>query len=185
MEFYGEYGIGLRKDDWGIINGISPINYIPDGSILAKHIQSISNEIGKSIKKKSERIAVKKELKNIYKYLKPLNGEAFNRVTRREQNKVFYDEREWRFVPKELPVLSAERIRSAQIKNLNSDMDARIYLRFFVSDVKYIIVKRESEIPYFVKFIEDELAIRCRGTEDELRLLATKLISAEQISEDM
>jgi phosphopantetheinyl transferase (holo-ACP synthase) len=185
MEFYGEYGIGLRKDRWGVLNGISPINYIPDGSIFAGHIQSISNEIGISIKRKSERIAIRTELKNIYKYLKPLNGKAYNRVAKRTQSKAFYDEREWRFVPRELPVLSAKKVDAAEIKIHNSNMDVKNYLHFIASDVKYIIVKHESEIPYFVRFIEDDLSGINRGSKDDLRLLATKLISAEQITEDM
>src|SRR3989338_11108663 len=33
IEFYGSYGIGLRKDNWGRKKGISPIVYVPEKSM--------------------------------------------------------------------------------------------------------------------------------------------------------
>src|SRR5690606_31643375 len=35
IDFYGDYGIGLRKKGWGIERGISPIYYVPEASISA------------------------------------------------------------------------------------------------------------------------------------------------------
>src|SRR5438552_2629153 len=46
IDFYGEYGIGMRKEGWGIERGISPIIYLPVQSYSSIQFQNIAVEIG-------------------------------------------------------------------------------------------------------------------------------------------
>lgn len=57
-------------------------------------------------------------------------------------------------------------------------------LKFSASDIKYIIVKSEKEIPDFVEYIEKDLAHRFPN-EKERKLLVSKLISVDQIDVDV
>ncbi len=190
IEFYGDYGIGLRKDGWGIERGISPIYYIPEASISAIHIQSIAVEIGTRLKNKRERTAIRKELQNFYKYVKPYQGKVNIRKIRKNQKKkteirIFYNEREWRYVPQNFPVLSNERINIDTISKANEQMKKnKERLGFKLNDIKYIIVKHEDEIPEFVDFIEKDLKIKFPN-ERERKILVSKLISVNQIDDDI
>jgi len=54
-------------------------------------------------------------------------------------------------------------------------------LRFGPRDVKYILVSTEEEIPSIIRRIE---AAKTRHGRDAVRLLVSRVISAEQILED-
>lgn len=182
IDFYGDYGIGLRKKEWGLKKGISPITYVPQKSLSAYHIQSISAEISDKLKNISDRKAIRKQLQNFYKYVKPYDGLVKNRKTKTNEYRVFYEEREWRFVPKKFPVLAVRRAKTDLLSRANARMKTEEKLNFSAKDIKYIIVKTEKEIPEFVDFIEKYLS---QFTHSERKLLVSKLISVEQIKDDM
>lgn len=183
IDFYGDYGIGLNKKDWGVSKGISPVFYFPKKSISAALIKSIGSEISATIKTKNERLAIRKQLQNFYKCVKPYNGKAFNRKEKRLEDRNFYDEREWRFVPKTIPVIPEKNATTASLDKANAEMQVNERLIFKAKDIKYIIVKKESEIPELVNFIEKGLSNEF--DENERKLLVSKLISVQQIEEDM
>lgn len=183
IDFYGDYGIGLRKKEWGLKNGISPITYVPQKSLSAYHIQSISAEISAKLKNITDRKAIRKQLQNFYKYVKPYDGLVKNRKNRKNEYRIFYEEREWRFVPKNFPVLAIRRANPELLARANAKMEADERLNFSAKDIKYIIVKAEKEIPEFVDFIENDL--KGQFNPFERKLLVSKLISVEQIKDDM
>ncbi len=183
IDFYGDYGIGLRKKEWGIKKGISPIFYFPKEASSAKLIQSLANAISSKTKNPREKSSIRKELQNFYKCMKPYDGIAFNKKDKRMEDRIFYNEREWRFTPKKFPVLP-ENNSATKIKEANAEMQDTERLAFKAQDVKYIIVKEEKEIPDFVSFIEKELTNQFQK-QDEIKLLVSKLISVEQIKDDM
>jgi hypothetical protein len=182
INFYGDYGLGLRKN-WGLNNGICPIYYVPQETTSALFIQQMAKEISLKIKAKDERDAIRKQLHNLYKYLKPYDGLAFNRKEKKMEDHIFYDEREWRFVPSNLYVISETATSKSDIKKTNKKLELDKKLSFKAEDIKYIIVKEEKEIPDFVEFIEDEL--ENSFIPSEKKLLVSKLISVEQIKDDM
>jgi hypothetical protein len=184
IEFYGEYGIGLRKDSWAKVKGISPIVYVPENSISASLIQLMATEIGNKLKDDKNKDAVLKQLHNFYTYVKPYNGFVFNKKSKTLEDKIFYNEREWRFVPKEFPVLGGVQAKKDEIKKANLEMQGKSKLNFVAKDIKYIIVKTEKEIPAFVEFIEKDLKDRFPN-EKERKILVSKLISVDQIGDDM
>ncbi|MHB8260359.1 MAG: abortive infection system antitoxin AbiGi family protein [Bacteroidia bacterium] len=183
IDFYGNYGIGLRKKGWGIERGISPIYYVPEASISAIHIQSIAIEIGKKLKNRTEKAAIRKQLQNFYKYVKPYEGKAYNKKKKREVHQIFYNEREWRYVPSEFPVISKKRAKPNEVSDANEAMKKKERLGFSAQDIKYIIVRHEKEIPEFVDFIEKEL--KDKFSERDRKILLSKLISVNQIEDDV
>ncbi len=188
VEFYGYYGIGLRKKEWGLKKGISPIVYVPDKSISGAYIQSIAETVNTKFSDNVDFSGINKQLLDFYKYIKPYNGEAFNRGQKKMQKMIFYNEREWRFVPKKFRVIAEiEREQEEMnqiIKDYNLEMQTKSQLKFAAKDIKYIIVKNENEIPEFVDFIERELEPTFKD-EKERKLLVAKLISVQQIGEDI
>jgi hypothetical protein len=182
IDFYGDYGIGLRKKEWGIKKGISPIVYVAPESNSAIQIQGIATIIGSRLKSSSDRNVIRKQLQNFYKFVKPYSGDIVNRKNHRKENKVFYNEREWRYVPTDFQVLPKKKTSKKALDNRNASMQEADKLTFDAKDIKYIIVKRENEIPEFADFIESQLT---QFSESDRKILVSKLISVEQIKDDM
>ncbi len=184
INFYGEYGIGMRKEGWGIERGISPIIYLPETSFSSIHFQNIAVAIGKKLKSPTARIAIRRQLLNFYKYIKSYNGSTFHKRKKRQVQVNFYHEREWRYVPENFSVLSEKKVDIKFVHLENERMKEKGHkLGFKVEDVKYIIVRTEAEIPKFAEHIQKRL--KKIYTEKEISLLVSKLISAMQIKEDM
>lgn len=182
IDFYGDYGIGLRKEEWGISKGISPIVYVPPKSISATQIQAIATVTGTSLKNEADRRIIRRQLQNFYKFVKPYNGTIVNRKNKKKEDKIFYNEREWRFVPNTFNVLPKAKTNKTLLENINAQMQREEKLTFEAKDIKYIIVKRENEILEFADFIETQLT---QFEPSEKKLLISKLISVEQIKDDM
>ena len=183
IDFYGNYGIGLRKDGWGRRKGISPIVYVPANSISAKLIESMATEISNKLKDDPNKESILKQLHDFYKYVKPYSGPALNKRTKKMEDKIFYEEREWRYVPKKFPMLSGVNSKKDDIEGANLSMK-KSPLNFSARDIKYIIVKSEKEIPDLVEYIETKLVNRFPN-EKERKLLVSKLISVDQIDDDV
>jgi len=124
-------------------------------------------------------------------YIKPYSGEGFSNGNRFEKVR-FYDEREWRFVPLKKDVLSFELKDSYEeeyytnpIKRraINMKLAAKMKLEFKPSDISFIVVKEDNEIP---KMIDDLRKIfGSKATHDELMILNSGLISLEQIMNNL
>lgn len=182
IDFYGDYGIGLRKNEWGIHKGISPIVYVPPKSISAAQIQAIATVIGSKLKNSNDRMVIRQQLQNFYKFVKPYSGVIENRKNHQKEKKTFYDEREWRYVPSNFQVLPKKKTSKKALENRNTVMQQADRLTFDAKDIKYIIIKRENEISEFAEFIETTLT---QFSESDRKLLVSKLISVEQIKDDM
>lgn len=183
IDFYGDYGIGLQKKGWGIEKGISPIVYVPKKSISATFIQVVGHEIATLFKKKRGLKTIPKLLPDFFKYIKAYDGKAFNRKTKKREYRIFYDEREWRYVPNGFQVIEEKHISKSSIEMGNNNMRRSKKLIFKAKHIKYIVVKNENEIPEFVDFIEKKLTKQF--SRRERKLLVSKLISVENINDDM
>jgi hypothetical protein len=180
IDFYGDYGIGLKKKGWGIGKGISPIFYIPKGSNSAKLIKSTA-ALFKTANKDSNPLT--QRFPDFFKYTKSYGGLALNKRTTKMENREFYNEREWRFTPNNFPVLEEKGTKESFLIEENMKMENGAQLTFKAKDIKYIIIKKEFEIPEFVDFIENDL--KEQFEEHERKLLVSKLISVQQIRDDM
>ena len=89
-----------------------------------------------------------------------------------------------RYVPEKFSIISEKRTRKISIHSENERMKNKEHkLGFKAEDVKYIVVKTEKEILRFAEFIQNKL--RTEFDEKERMLLISKLVSSEQIKDDM
>jgi hypothetical protein len=185
LDFYGHYGIGLRKESWGMKFGICPVHYIPDASMSSFTINSLASNIV-ALNKSSHLPEYTNNLFEVYKLIKPFKGKVINRVkgvvsnSGRKTNRIFYDEREWRFCPPKFPIIPCNEAgeKTYVTANLALKRDF-VKLTFKPEDVKYIIVQTEREIMDFANIIEKNPKLKSKS-----RLLISKLISVEQIKAD-
>jgi hypothetical protein len=184
LSLYGDYGIGLSKE-WGQRNGVSPIVYTYPGSALWQTIRQIIKNYEED-EFSDEFAALFTRLLN---YVKVYEG-RFWRHGRGYVDKVrFYNEREWRYVPATTDdgrwiLTRQEFLDRTVVEERTRELLKSVRLRFSPTDVRYIIVAKDSEI---LEMVDDVLKIRSRlkdYTRDDLRLLSTRIISAEQIRED-
>ena len=179
---YGDYAIGMSIE-WADNNGINPVIYLKDNSILSKQIQKVST----IIKPESQTDITNPEaifaLTDILRYIKPFNG-SFSRDWNKynEQDEKFYDEREWRYIPS----IGDTKIKKAFIyrdeyENLRDKSLPECKLRFIPKDIKYIIVSNESEIPLILETIKN---VKSHRKPAEIELLSSKILTIEQIKND-
>lgn len=192
LKFYGEYGIGMRKE-WGIKKGINPIMYVCPESEVAKYFKTLINKFLKDINstKIGDNQPIFESTLELLGFIKPYKGKMYRRGKYKRQN--FYNEREWRYVP------SLIKLKNAN-KNITDRLPKDIFLQyprrirenmlignafkmsFTARDIKYIIVKKEKEILKMVKAVE-----KIKGNRydpDTVKVLSSRIISAEQIKED-
>jgi len=190
---YGEYAIGLNKD-WAIANGISPVFYIYNNSRTSKMIIRLSkssNRLDKVMQlvKKDTSIPATMEYLEFLFYCKIYKGSMW-REGKLKKNITFYNEREWRYVPKldELIEINPRLIINKEEHNdkekrmkLNNQL-SHIQVKFTPKDIKYIIISKENERIQMVNMIE-----QIKGNDfshNDIRELNSKIISVEQIKED-
>lgn len=184
LAVYGDYGIGMTKT-WGRKNGISPVLYVYRDSLLTAKFSDILRriQVEKSDKKRQ---SLANMLYDFTCFLKPYEGNLW-REGGEVVNLRFYNEREWRFVAflpddfhrRGLPRedFLNNKTRTAENQKL-SDISR---ISFDPNDIKYLIVRREEEIVPFIREVED---IKGRYGHNDVKLLASRVISAEQIRVD-
>lgn len=189
-EFYGKYAIGLTKE-WALSNGISPILYTYSKSKINESIKELFLSLGRkdiTPKQEGELSEDTYLMSSIIQFIKPYSGDFFrNGVLNKNYN--FYNEREWRYIPKigdikKKPIwLNSE---NEYIKNINlgilKSTDEDYSLKFGVKDIKYIIVKNEKQIMELVEKIMDFKTTKY--SLRDLQKLTTKIISLDQVLSD-
>jgi len=180
-DFYGGYGLGMTKE-WALKNHLSPMLYSGDNSPLLNVVNDLFEQHAKSLsgKSKSKRLARELLLVETLAFAKPISGRMRRGTT--EIEKDFYQENEWRYVPKLMNdrLVLEDRFFDEQEK-LNGC--AALYpLAFSAADVRYIIVKQERNLVSIHDFIMSKLTDR---STDERAKLATRLISLEALRGDV
>jgi hypothetical protein len=95
---YGNYALGLSKE-WARKMRLNPVIYLNPGSLVIEYIIAMFRATatmvvtGKSADLKRSARSVE-----LLAFTKPYEG-VLTRVGREQQQKVFYNEREWRYVP--------------------------------------------------------------------------------------
>lgn len=186
LNTYGKYGIGLTKK-WGMKKGLNPILYVHKDSDLWKTIDENDKAILKYLNDGPASEEIIRGISTLrFNYLKPYEGN-FPRNGEIIPNVRFYDEREWRFVP---PSPNGEyyRLKKMDFDDLtkrqssNDSLPESATLEFTPDDIRYIIVERESEI---LETMDKIMELKGEHyTYNQVKLLQTRIISAEQIQED-
>ena len=184
-EMYGNYAIGLSKE-WAIKNKINPVIYTYTNSALTDN----TFELFYKIFNKEDKDLLEC-FNSIFQYIKPYSG-PFKKGGKVFENVKFYDEREWRYVPKLFEDISSwlrktdEKSLEESIINVNEVMLETFYekakLKFDANDIKYLIVKNADDIHEIIKFFKNLKSNKYSMTEIEL--LMTKISSLEDIIHD-
>ena len=208
VQDYGRYAIGLDKR-WGMAKNVSPVHYIYEDSICARVISSVYNALPKEAFYADCRCMMFDTRTAIFFYGKPYRGHLRKRSTNTGEildkgEVVFYDEREWRYVPfadqtikgiEGIPsgvrtMLSEREYASADtLSQASASLHSHYRLTFGADDTRYLIVDKEDEIPELVDFMDGVSAawentelVSC--TESQKKRLTTRLISMAQIERD-
>ena len=197
IENYGGYAIGLSKE-WGVSKEINPVMYSTKESVSTKTIRkSLDNIIelerggyteGETLKKISKGSFL---LSHFTFFIKPYEGQAWNKNKFDGANTRFYDEREWRYIP-EYDFFTENKIRwyiekedflNVNYRNEKNKKIAELSkLKFDPADIKYIIVNSEEEILTLCRQIEDIKG--AKYSSNELNILKTRILSKEHILND-
>ncbi len=197
-EKYGNYAIGLSKD-WGIKNGINPILYTIPNTTLANSIKDLVDSL-LDLPATSSIVEAKNQLKSYQNLIclacfsKNYEGRQFKNGEYKGEKINFYNEKEWRYVPTMKvmdTIMKKSKIAVAMpgniftnnetVKEWNKVLREECNIPFTPNDIKYIIVKSEEEI---VPMFEEVMRIKAQFSDEEKKLLTTRIISMENIRED-
>lgn len=195
-ETYGEYALGLTKE-WAVRNKVNPVVYTYPGSDFSEILRNLFANFP-SVQKRQKEISLKldkndfeNQLTSAIQYVKPYEGLLWKNGKYTDITVRYYDEREWRFIPRlydELPNPIMLRIGGEEERNafekINKDLKELdgLKLKFEPKDIKYIIVKSESEIlPVLDEIIKIK---RDNFSYSDVQVLTTRITSLEAIAEN-
>jgi len=182
IDKYGEYGIGLTKE-WAARNKLNPVMYLQAGSLLAESLLRVL------IKYREERRSITEEDEahvNIARYSKNYEGDVNRRRGKNINDYRYSDEREWRYVPpvSDLPflVLSDAQISDSALKKEVDVKISQFRLKFEPDDIRYIIIKDETEIGEFLEHLRN--AKGKTYPQRTIERLSTRILTTSQIKTD-
>lgn len=175
MKFYGKFGIGMRKE-WGETSDVSPVLYVVKGSGMCKG--------GRMLLKEPNEAQFR-----FFVMLKAYCGVNY----RKEKGKLrqykaykYYDEREWRYVPKlkdfKKLVVKVGREGLHNKQSLNAETKNKEYmLSFDETAVKYLIVNSDDDRKEMLDFLSNAKM----WSEESRERLKAKIITTELINSDI
>ena len=143
---YGNYAIGIKKD-WAIKQGVTPVLYVHENSLISNTIISEMKQLG--AKKKEEDDITAKVMKYIDTICLMKRYQGYDDRLKKEIR--FYDEREWRYVPPrqssdQFCYLMESAYKDEHVRSLINMENEKYGLIFNPDMINYIIVDKESEI---------------------------------------
>ncbi|MNR79915.1 hypothetical protein D3C72_106260 [compost metagenome] len=182
VNFYGSFGIGLTKE-WGAKNNLNPIMYFAGNNPVHGALQAITGIVTK-LPDKAEHKAGLKNIRYILGHTKPTSGRMI--LSGEPVRKDFYQESEWRFVPQHTDIsdyLSLEQFQKSDYLNeCNKKTSELCRLKFLPTDVKYIFVPSDADIPAIMNFLQSELD---HYPNADLKVLMARVTSLESMSVDL
>ncbi|MCP4801102.1 MAG: hypothetical protein GY893_14265 [bacterium] len=174
--FYGQYGVGLSKK-WGAKNNLNPVAYSPpSGQLqeLMKFFFKTEIEDNEDLKREFDMQAVK-----LWSLIKPTYGNML--VHRDVVEKEFYQENEWRYVA---PIMSKiiDEENFSEEKDEADQVVEEFKLEIAPTDIKYIFVKSDTDIPRIIDFINNKLG---DFPLKDLKILQSRVVSLETLSCDI
>jgi len=168
--------------EWAEANNLNPVLYVAGKNHLSNELLQFNTHANKL--KKDEQEEAKTTMRYLFAHIKPTAGTMV--MLGEPVEKVFYQESEWRYVPKSkhiLPYLSKEKYDdNEQLEAQNGLTKKHCSLKFTPSDVKYIFVKTDSDIPGVVDFIQAKLD---KYPAADLKILVSRIVSLESLRTDL
>jgi hypothetical protein len=195
VDKYGMYALGLTLD-WGRQNKLNPVFYFEEKSELIKsygeaHLWSQwhMKQVIDAAKPHTFIDEIKPYIKHLLdtsRFQKRYSG-TLRRGDKTYQNYKYYNEREWRFVPE---------IDASYVKNRLSALEYETYrqnhtkphipenpLTFKSSDIRYILIEGNEQIPGVIEFLESQNHLY--NDKNEFQILITKIATIEMLREDI
>ena len=174
--FYGDYGLGLTKE-WKQRNSLlCPVLYFPNNSDNAlKKLAIFLLDKFDTTDEKSLELTFE-----LIKLMKPTQGKMKD-ASGKDTDKDFYQESEWRYVPP-LDMLITEKDFNEDDLNQANDSAKEYPLKFTPSDVRYIFVQDDTEIPDLYDFINENMK---DYDSNDIKILQTKIVSLKSIRVDL
>lgn len=184
IAFYGGYGLGMKRE-WAEKNNLNPVFYISPGAGVSQCLQDIAFQIAETSTEDSDKDNVFKHYRYLVSHTKPTSGEMIL-VSGDPVTKEFYLESEWRYVPqkKEIPSHLGKKAFEEEEKLRSSNESSLEYgaLEFLPTDVSYVFVPKDSDIPNIINFMQNELD---QFPNADLKVLFSRVISIESINRDI
>ena len=191
-DFYGKYGIAFSKR-WAQTKNLQPVQYINEKSTAAKQFKDSFEFI---LNQEDVDDIVVSDVVLRMAYFKPLYGEMTRTLEGKKicVIKNFYDECEWRFIPKEEDLekhkfssilYTKELIESSKeiSDRIDDEKYKELWLDFEFQDIRYLIVPDNAAR---VKLIDFIMTTNFGGTVDnqDKYLLISKILVLEHIKKD-
>lgn len=181
IEEYGKYAIGLNRI-WVDNSKLNPVLYYKSNSVLfEKYYHLLASMREKAINWDP---ALQEDFlddyygaKYLFAFFKPYIGYDF----KAEKEKVFYDEREWRYIPTSISD-DDYMVPEWDFKETMNDKVKNDKLCFEPKDISYIVIEKEDERIEFARTLR---RIKSKYSSEDVEILTTKIISSEQILNDM
>lgn len=180
---YGEYGIGLTKE-WAIRNRLNPVLYVEPKSMLAESYDSALQYFHEFRREDILTGMAYRHLLDFLRYMKPYQGDLV-RKSGTTPDYMFYDEREWRYVPS-VDDCDVMHYMETDFDDLSIESEAnvsieKIRLKFEIADIKYILIKSDNDIHDFMVMLK---SFSHRYTNEDIELLATRIMICQNIIPD-
>lgn len=160
----GHYGIGMTEQ-WRDSSKIAPVFYVNNTSML--FIKALLDK---------ELVKVREHNNNVRKILSMTKRYSSIHT----ENTLFYNEREWRYVP-DTPKIMKILTKGDSVSDDDNNMMKRFSLHFTIDDISYIIIKNESDRESMINQIR---TIYKDERESKQLSLISKIISFDQIKKD-
>ncbi|ORL68519.1 hypothetical protein B7H19_15690 [Pseudomonas putida] len=182
VDFYGKFGVGLTRQ-WAEKNGLNPVFYVSGGNNITGTFRAF-NELATIKDNDTLTINLKTVMRELLAFSKPTVGKMF--YEEQPVDKVFYQESEWRYVPKHpevTPYVTRKKHDDEDVRiSLNEKTRQHAMLKIAPSDVRYIFVRQDSDIPEVINFIQAELD---HHPSADLKVLMSRVVSLESLRYDM
>lgn len=163
FDWYGRYGIGIKRT-YAREQGVKPVWYVTSENIFVK------------------RLVRKKEIEpyvelHLIPYLKQFFGTQYYQKEERLKRKKFYDEREWRYVPRRSELELFFKVKKEDIPKAEQNGDR---MELDLNQVEYIIIEKERDFNRILK----ELVPLCKDKGIRYESMVAKVLTARQIERD-
>lgn len=205
-DFYGEYAIAFSKK-WGETHNLQPIHYVNEYSSFFTEFLEYSNYCLNSDEVSD--IVVNDFLSRL-SFVKPIRGIMKRKVKKSEKNeyvdvefyKNFHDEKEWRYVPKQIKttslkmenVIANPHILKSQDYNcykisdeLVNEKFRSLWLSYEYDEIRYLIVpnsRARIEMIETIMNIPDKMFQKQSDILTQKYILISKIVVLDEIRRD-
>ncbi len=166
---YGFYAIAMSKE-WAKSKGVSPVIYYSGKDSLLIRLYT-----------RNEKLISSKDKALWFALLKKYRGKTWSCKEQDYIMKVLYNEREWRYIPQNIPYKDLYmQVKYNEFSGKAVSDNTRQYvLSFSYDNIRYIILKEEKEREVFLEKLNDIIS------DDMIKkLICSKILTSEQIKED-